>query len=168
MILERILFKHATKNVYLLADAYDGANIKNCIEDFLLASNGQNPETALHGKTLLKFGGNSNLIAYCGHNGLMEFSVDLKYVQPKSKKEVIILACYSKEYFQKELKANQSEPLVWTTHLMAPETYTLKAAIDGWLNNETNLQIEERAAQAYHKYQKCGIKGARQLITTGF
>ena len=51
---------------------------------------------------------------------------------------------------------------------MAPEAYTLKSAIDGWLQNETGLQIEERAAQTYHQYQKCGIKGARNLFTTGF
>jgi len=51
---------------------------------------------------------------------------------------------------------------------MAPEAYTLKAAIDGWLLNETGTQIEERAAQTYHQYQKCGIKGARNLFTTGF
>jgi hypothetical protein len=51
---------------------------------------------------------------------------------------------------------------------MAPEAYTLKAAIDGWMLNETGAQIDERAAQAYHKYQNCGIRGARNLFTTGF
>ena len=42
IILDRLLFKHATKNVYLLADAYDGEKIKTCVEDFLKASNSQN------------------------------------------------------------------------------------------------------------------------------
>ena len=51
---------------------------------------------------------------------------------------------------------------------MAPEAYTLKAAIDGWIKKETDIEIRERAAQAYHKYQKCGINGARNLIVTGF
>ena len=51
---------------------------------------------------------------------------------------------------------------------MAPEAYTLKAAIDGWILNESRKQIDERAAQAYNKYQKCGIKGARNLFATGF
>ncbi|MGY6648706.1 hypothetical protein [Wenyingzhuangia sp. IMCC45574] len=57
---------------------------------------------------------------------------------------------------------------MWTTHLMAPEAYTLKAALDGWMLNESGKQIDERAAQAYHKYQKCGIKGARNLFATGY
>ena len=49
---------------------------------------------------------------------------------------------------------------------MAPEAYTLEAALTGWLNKETDAKIKERAAQAYHKYQKCGINGARKLFYT--
>ena len=36
-ILERILFKHSSKDIYLLADAYDGEQIKSSTEDFLTA-----------------------------------------------------------------------------------------------------------------------------------
>ncbi len=49
---------------------------------------------------------------------------------------------------------------------MAPEAYTLKAAIDGWLLGEIGNKIRERAAKAYHRYQKCGITGARRLFYT--
>ena len=51
---------------------------------------------------------------------------------------------------------------------MAPEAYTLKAAIDGWLKQEESYLIEERAAREYNKYQKCGYNGARNLFTSGF
>ena len=99
----------------------------------------------------------------------MEFDADVSYMKPSGKKrDVVILACFSKPYFTEELKQAGANPILWTTHLMAPETYTLKAAIDGWLANEANASIEERAAQAYHKYQKCGINGARNLFTAGF
>ena len=67
-----------------------------------------------------------------------------------------------------EIEKANANPILWTTHLMAPEAYTLKAAIDGWLQNETPEQIDERAAQMYNQYQKCGIRGARNLFTTGF
>ncbi len=169
LILERVLFKHATKDVYLLADAYDGAKIKVCIEDFLQASNGQKPIHINYEDKKLGFGGNANLISYIGHDGLMDFSVDVAFKPiTQQKKDVIILACYSKNYFTKHIQKAQANPILWTTHLMAPEAYTLKSAIDGWLNNETGTQIDERAAQTYHQYQKCGIKGARNLFTTGF
>ncbi|MFH0999443.1 MAG: hypothetical protein V1783_01260 [Bacteroidota bacterium] len=117
----------------------------------------------------LNFGGNTDLLAYVGHDGLMDFGVDVNYNSNISQEiDVIILACYSKEYFGPQVKNAQANPVLWTTHLMAPEAYTLKSAIDGWLLEETGLEIEERAAQTYNEYQKCGIKGARNLFTTAF
>jgi len=44
----------------------------------------------------------------------------------------------------------------------------LKWAIDGWISGESDAQIRERAASAYHQYQKCGMRGARNLLVTGF
>lgn len=169
IILERILFKHATKNVYLLADAYDGKYIKHCIEDFMQTLNGQFKEKIYTENDTIIFGENEELVAYIGHDGLMEFTIDLDYVENSvNNREAIILACYSKSYFENEVRKSGAHPLLWTTHLMAPEAYTLKSAIDGWLINESDYQIEERAAQTYNNYQKCGIKGARNLFTTGY
>lgn len=169
VILERLLYKHTTKDIYLLADAYDGERIKNCVEDFLKTSNGQLPIDVVHESQVLKFGGNTDLVAYIGHDGLMDFNVNVKYNDTVGKaRDVIVLACYSKRYFSPEIKKAKANPILWTTHLMAPEAYTLKSAIDGWILNEPSVAIDERAAQTYNKYQKCGINGARNLFTTGF
>ncbi|MDB4835304.1 hypothetical protein OAH12_01835, partial [Cyclobacteriaceae bacterium] len=132
------------------------------------AANGQLTEQITLDSTLLNFGGAADLVTYIGHDGLMEFSVDIKFNTTKSTKDVMILACYSKHYFSPLIQKANANPLLWTTHLMAPEAYTLKAAIDGWLLNENGKQIAQRAAQAYNKYQKCGIKGAQKLMTTGY
>jgi hypothetical protein len=51
---------------------------------------------------------------------------------------------------------------------MAPEAYTLKAALDGWLHSETGDAIRQRAAAAYDKYQKCGLHAAQRLFATGW
>jgi hypothetical protein len=51
---------------------------------------------------------------------------------------------------------------------MAPEAYTLKSALDGWILGESNENIRDRAAAAYDKYQKCGFKAARNLMATGW
>ncbi len=168
-IIESVLFKHKTKDVYLLADAYDGEQIKMGTIDFLKAANHQNLKKIKHNSKIINFGGESDLVAYIGHNGLMDFDISVKYnATIKKKKDVIILACISKKYFKEEIKKANANPLIWTTGLMAPEAYTLKAAIDGWLLNEPNSKIKERAAQAYYRYQKCGIRGARNLFATGF
>ncbi len=169
LILDRLIFKHSTQDVYLLADAYDGEKIKTCIEDFLKASNAQNGVTTKENNLELNFGGGADLIAYVGHDGLMDFEVNITYNKTtEKKKDVIILACFSRNYFSPEIRKANANPILWTTHLMAPEAYTLKAAIDGWVNNENGQQIDERAAQTYNKYQKCGIRGARNLFTTGY
>ncbi|TYA70211.1 hypothetical protein FUA24_22735 [Seonamhaeicola marinus] len=163
-ILERVLFKHTTTNTFLLADAYDGKFIKQAITDFLEASAGRN-SIKVNEKV---FGGTSNLLAYVGHDGLMEFDVSGHFLPlNKEKRDAIILACVSKTYFAPYLSITKANPLVWSTGLMSPEAYTLKWAVDGWINNETDAQIRERAAQAYHKYQKCGVNGARRLLVTG-
>lgn len=99
----------------------------------------------------------------------MDFGVDLKYhSNTAGKKDVMILACYSMRYFAPEIKKAGANPVLWTTHLMAPEAYTFEAALDGWIKNELRIQIEERAAQAYHKYQNCGINRQRNFFVSGF
>ena len=168
-ILESVLFKHKTSATYLLAEAYDGKYIKDTTIDFLEAAAGCTPKTIYKDGLNLGFGGAANLMAYIGHDGLMEFNVEgnFKPTNPK-KRDAIILACISKDYFEPYLKQTGANPLVWTTGLMAPEAYTLEWAIDGWILDETDAQIRERAAQAYNHYQKCGIRGARNLLVTGF
>lgn len=168
-ILERLFFKHKTKNVFLLADAYDGKYIKQTTIDFLEATAGNNGIVLKYNKKELFFGGGADLTTYIGHDGLMEFSVKGNFsCSQHIKKDAIVLACISKDYFKPYLEITKANPLVWSTGLMSPEAYTLKAAIDGWLLKESNTQIRERAAQAYHKYQKCGIRGARNLLVTGY
>ncbi len=169
MVLERILFKHKATNTYLLADAYDGKFIKQTTVDFLKAASGDNEENLTHSGVELCFGGASNMVAYVGHDGLMEFDLDVT-LQPKNEKErdAIILACISKDFFQPYLEKTGANPLIWSTGLMSPEAYTLKQAIDGWILGENDAQVRERAASAYHQYQKCGMRGARNLLVTGY
>ncbi|MEL6821599.1 MAG: hypothetical protein AAFP70_07560 [Calditrichota bacterium] len=168
-VLERILFKHKQKDVYLLADAWDGERIEDCTENFLKSSNGQLADTVVHNTSSLAFGGGADLLVYVGHNGLMDFMLELDYQEPPAKpRDAIILACYSKSYFEDYIRATGANPILWTTHLMAPEAYVLDAALKGWIKQESGAQIDERAAQAYNNYQKCGIRGARNLFKSGY
>jgi hypothetical protein len=168
-ILERLLFRHTKADVYMLAEAYDGATMADCIGDYMLAANRQHKLIVEWEGCPLPFGGSSDLMAFIGHNGLMDGEVNVPFNKVEAPgPEAIILACYSKSYFAEAIKASGAQPLLWTTHLMAPEAYVLEAALKGWVAKETAPQIEERAAQAYNLYQKCGINGARNLFTTGF
>ncbi|WP_394748419.1 hypothetical protein [Spongiimicrobium salis] len=169
-ILERILFKHTSTETYLLAEAYDGKYIKETTIDFLKAASG-GAEQKVKGpsENELSFGGASNMVAYIGHNGLMEFDVEGNFKSKnKKKRDAIMLACISKDYFKPYLKETGAQPLVWSTGLMSPEAYTLAWSIQAWIAGETPDQIRESAAQAYHKYQKCGVRAARNLLVTGY
>jgi len=168
-ILERLLFKHKQQNIYLLADAYNGKNIKEATTDMLSAAAGSNRVVIENKGQTLGFGGASSLIAYIGHDGLMDFSIpESGTAHAKNGKEVILLACYSKRFFSAHLKKSGASPLLWTTGLMAPEAYTLHDALQAWVLAKPATDIRESAAAAYNKYQHCGIKAARHLLVTGW
>ena len=169
VILERLIFKHATQNYYLIADAYDGQYIKQCTKDFLNSSCGNKKDTLQINNKTLGIGGNASLLAYIGHDGLMDFQLSETFPNRDNKqRDVIILACYSKHFFSPYLKTANVNPLLWTTHLMCPEAYTLHDALSGYVNEATNENIREKAALAYAKYQKCSLKAAKGLLVTGW
>jgi hypothetical protein len=167
VILERLVFKHSQENYYLIADAYNGRYIKQCTIDFLNSSCGNQKDTLKLDDKILGIGGYASLLGYIGHDGLMDFQLSETFVNTDNKKrDLIILACYSKRYFSPHLEAANVNPMVWTSHLMAPEAYTLHDALTGYLNGETNEDIRERAAAAYAQYQKCSISAAKGLLVT--
>jgi hypothetical protein len=168
-ILDRCIFKHGHSSFLLVADAYRGKEISQATWDFLEAAGGKSGEKLKIGDLQFHTGGSAELVAYIGHNGLMDFKLQS---EPKRRddrqRRAIILACASKQFFSPALKQSGATPLLWTTNLMAPEAYVLSAAIDGWMKKESDEQIRLRAADAYNKYQNCGVKAARALFATGW
>ena len=112
-VLERVLFKHKTSNTYLLADAYDGKYIKQTTIAFLEASAARNELRMEINDKELTFGGSSNMVAYIGHDGLMEFDVKGSF-KPinNNKRDAIILACISKRFFKPYIEVTKATPLV--------------------------------------------------------
>ncbi|MGQ9702021.1 MAG: hypothetical protein ACUVQT_06165, partial [bacterium] len=171
-ILERCIFKKKGRNVYMIADAYRGSAIKDAITDFLnaVATNDTSTVPILQRDSNLKMGSSAQLLCYVGHNGLLDFQIDSlpEKSEKNSLKDVIILSCLSKNSFYKILDSLGGYPLLWTTGLVAPEAYTLKAAIDAWIELKDEEEIKERAVNAYNKFQRCGLKTARKLFVTGW
>jgi hypothetical protein len=168
-IMERLVFKHKDSALYLVADAYNGAAIKQTTVDLLDYCAGKNKFSIKVDSVTIACGGNSDLLCYIGHDGLMDFQLeDYPSRADNGKRQVVILACASKNYFAEHVRRTGAEPLLWTTHLMCPEAYTLDAAIDSWVKHEPAANSREAAAAAYNQYQKCGLKGARNLLVTGY
>jgi hypothetical protein len=168
-VLERLIFKHTSKNYYLVADAYNGKYIEQTTVDLLNSGAGKKKEILQVNNKVIGIYGNAKMLAYIGHDGLMDFSLDEKFINTDQKtRDVIILACYSKEFFKNYVKNAKMNPLIWTSGLMAPEAYTLHDALSGYVRNETQKQIQKRAAKAYSKYQKCSLRAATNLLRTGW
>ena len=167
--LERIIFKHRFSNFYLIADAYNGMYIKNCTQDFLKSSCGELKDTVNVDNTTLGIAGYSSLITYIGHDGLMDFNIDYKPINTDSiKRNIIILACYSKHFFSSYLQKANVNPMLWTTNLMCPEAYTIHDAIQAYIDGENEEGIRNKGAKAYNRYQKSGEKAAKNLLVTGW
>ena len=169
-ILERSIFEHRASGTILVADAYEGSEIKHALEDFSNAAAGLNSELISFPSTSAghrdSLPASADLVAYVGHDGLMDFSLPMEFPNHTgSNRSAIILACASKSFFKDLLRKTGAQPLVWTTGLMAPEAYSLKAAVEGWILDESKEQIRQRTAAAYSKYQKCSLAAAMRLFS---
>jgi hypothetical protein len=174
-ILERVILTRTLERagmpqqVYVVADAWRGREIEAAIGAFLEMSAGGGAERIridVEGDSeTLEAGGTAHIVAYVGHNGLMDFSVKdpVGSDETAGPRSAIVLACASRPYFESRLGG--SHPLLLTAGLMAPEAYTLDAAIRSWFAGERPAAVREAAADAYDRYQRCGIAAARKLFT---
>jgi hypothetical protein len=172
-VLERSVFYDAEDKVAMIADAYRGREIKQAVHDFFEAASGNFREETLRvaagGGNDIEVPGSPELIVYVGHDGLMDFALEQTFPnRGTAKRQAIVLACASKSFFAPGLRPTGAEPLLWTTGLMAPEAYTLKAALDGWMRGESGEQIRRRAAEAYGKYQKISVGAGMRLFASGW
>lgn len=167
--LERLIFRHVQQPYYLVADAYDGRYIRQCTVDFLNSCAGLIKDTVQVKDRTLGINGNARLLAYIGHDGLMDFNLQERFVNTDSIcRDAIILACISRDYFSPHLVATRARPLVWTTGLMCPEAYTLHDALSSYVRNESVENVRGSAAKAYAKYQRCSEKAAQGLLVSGW
>lgn len=170
-ILRRAIFKHNGSNTYMVADAYIGKMIHETISDFFNFSSGreaQDISTVYNNEDIrLRIKGGADLVAYVGHNGLMDFRLnDYPTKFQVRKKDVIVLACYSKSFFKAPLEEAGTVAVLWTNSKLAPEGYVLKAALDSWIKKEPPEEIRKSAAKAYAKYQKISEKSALRMFAS--
>lgn len=177
-VLDRVAF-HSTierdgKSVdaYLIAEAWRGREIRAATTRFLKLVGGEPEETYIlgdaHNESTVAAGGSSHLIAYVGHNGLMDFSSPAVSEPPleAAPRSSIVLACRSRNYFADLLSFKQSHSLLTTNGLMAPEAYTLEAAISAWFSGESPSATRFSAADTYAEYQKANPNWSRRLFSS--
>jgi hypothetical protein len=170
-----VLHKRVTRgghkvDVFVVAEAWDGRSIKDAVRRFLRIAAGHDPAgVEVSGISApLRAGGDAALVAFVGHNGLMDFAAPIR---PSARADApprssIVLACASEPFFLGLLREGGSHPLLLTTGLMAPEAYTLDAAVVAFAAKSTPSEVEEAAAVAYDSFQHCGRKAALRLFAS--
>ena len=169
-ILERVLFRRdvtrdgKAATVYLLAEAWQGRQIAASIGQFLELTRGQHAEIVRADGREIAAGGAAHLVAYVGHNGLMDFAVpELRPGGESGSRVAVVLACESDFYFSKAIRPHAA-PLVTTASLMAPEAYVLDAVVASWFAGAEPGEVVEAAAGAYGHYQKISLRSARRIF----
>lgn len=169
-VLERIIFNKQFPNganVYLVADAYAGDKMKECLEDYFNALSSGKSARIKVGNTEIGIAGYADFLVFNGHNGLMDTKVSVPGGS-KQKKDAAVIACMSANYFKDKMALCGGYPLLTTTNYMAPEAYVLESVFNAWALMKTPQEIRAEAGAAYNKYQKCGLKGATRLFSTGW
>ncbi len=166
VLLERLIYKHRTKPYYLIADAYRGKYIKQCTINYLNACAGTDSDTLKADRNLIGLYGNASLLAYIGHDGLMDFSLPDQFINTSGqRRDAMVFACLSNKYFSFHLQAAKTRHNLLTTGLMCPEAYTLHSALNAYIANSNNWHaVKDSAASAYAKYQRCDKKAADLLF----
>ncbi len=109
-VLERIIFKHKTQNVYLVADAYRGSKMKETINDFFSAITGEILENVKAENETLQILGSANVVAFVGHDGLMDFKLEKELIKKdEDKRDAIVLACASRQLFWRTSEKDQRQ-----------------------------------------------------------
>jgi hypothetical protein len=160
---------HSVKLV-VVAEAWDGSAIGAAICRFLRLASGQDPERIVvsASDSAIDAGGDAAIIAYVGHNGLMDFAPPCR---PGARagapaRSSIILARASMQYFSDLIHAGGSHPLLLTTGLMAPEAYSLDEALRTFAAGGSPMDVRRAAAGVYDRFQHCGRLGAMHLFAS--
>lgn len=173
-VLERIVLTKtiAGRTTVIVADAWRGSKIEDATRAFLRAAAGHDAESIdvsprpSRAPERLDAGGAAHVIAWVGHDGLMDFDVP-PLEEPDvdaPARSAIVLACKSHQLFGPPLSRANAHALLTTTQLMAPEAYALDAAIEAWVDALDPRAVRRAAARAYCEHQRCSERAGLGLF----
>lgn len=170
-LLERVAFERIFENdakVILICDAYRGDMMEPCLNDYLGSLGGQKNDSINYEGEYVGISQSADLLAFNGHNGLMDVWADTVYAQEERLTDAVVIACASKSYFNPYFVQTNSYPLVNTTSLLWPGAMILNAVIEKWAVFSDDEEIAHAAGDAYHEVKSCGQQAARNMFATGW
>jgi hypothetical protein len=147
-ILERLTFRHVSGEAVLIAEAWRGSKLKECYEAC---------EKAM-------LSGDNDLVAFIGHNVLMDVAIEAPAQKAKGKTDAIVLCCVSDRYFRQRLENASVRPALLTTQLMYPGSFILHDALEPWLQGKARDSLRDAAGLAYARNQKIKPAAAKGVF----
>lgn len=175
VVLERVIFKRTYPNqasVYIVADAYRGDKMLNTLNHFSRAmSNNYTNSILLPDSNRIEIHGGADLVVFNGHNGFLDFAPDTPtqyYNTTKSQKDMVAIACFANEYFEREALWAQAYPIVRAKSTLHPGAFIISAIIDDWamLNSVETMRLS--AGKAYCAIHNCSVKTSKNLFYKGW
>jgi hypothetical protein len=118
-------------------------------------STGTKREVKLADKTTLDAGGAAQLVAWVGHNRLMDLeSFDWPAASTTQTKGTIAIACHTAAYMETQVSASTRVPLLMTRDFLFSNAAPLEAAVLAFATGGGYAQIRSDAAAAYAGVQK--------------
>lgn len=143
-LLREMKFSSKKGDVSLVAYAYRGSEMRQCMIDFEKAA----------------ASGENDLVAYIGHNGLMDFELPETPKIKGNSTDVMVLCCVSDGYFSARLRKLGCDPVLLTKQLMYPGAFILHDVLRVWETGASKKALRLTAAKAYAKNQKISVKSA--------
>lgn len=141
-VLDTVVCTRADGAATVYAYAYRGDAMVQCLRDF---------EQALAGGTY-------DLVAFIGHNGLMDEEVP-ELPPCKGNTDAIVLCCMSDEWFSDRIRSLGCHPVLMTQQLMYPAAKVLTETLAVWLKTPRHAAaIRSAAGKAYAANQGISVK----------
>lgn len=171
-ILERIVFKKNFKNsaiVYLIADAYRGDRMNECLAAFFNSLSGNRIDSMSIEDKEYEVASNADLFIFNGHNGLMDDDPTILPPKRHKPKDAVSISCVSGKYFKGYYQEVNAFPLVNTNHLLYPGAFISEEIINKWANLGSAENCKVAAGKSYYKHKpKSGPNGSQNLFNFGY
>ena len=175
VVLERVIFRRTYPNqatVYIIADAYRGDKMLATLNHFSRAmSNNYSKRITLPDSSRIDIHGGADLVVFNGHNGFLDFAEDIPtkfYNTTNSKKDMVAIACFANEYFEREALRAQAYPIVRAKSTLHPGAFIVSAIIDDWAMLLPVEEMRLSAGSAYCNIHNCSVQTSKNLFYKGW
>lgn len=139
---------------FVVVNGWRGKAIDRALESFARESSGQDERLLEEGELRVRAGGAAHLVAYSGHNRLMDVPA-YRWPSPAERPiGAIAVACLTADYLKEQATAATRIPLLLTRDFLFANAAPVEAVLLAFARGDSYAAIRRAAATAYAGVQK--------------